>query len=576
MKKQRGLALLEMALYMILASTIIIGSWAKWQDGVEEDLRITIAGEMTTLSKSVIIYANKYKAQIKAGQTITSIATATAPTVSELATLNVGLPSTFTANPLLDNGYKISVTYIGGTLDDVRTLVYTAKPIQNSSGVADKLWAILIANKIGSKGVYSNNYPDFLYAVGGATIYPNPAIDPVTSHGYAAIVGIVDTLSSNNALTYWKEPVISFASLPLCDINSLWHTRIVQNPTVGTGPRAYTCDGAGVWKALGVDDTGNFTVAGTTSTGKLLPTDVTAVGDTCDATTEKGKLSKDTDGNPLFCQSGTYKQVANSLANESTNYELRYRLTAAGNVPTVADTTNLITNTTINDNFSTTRMNDSFVINRAYTKLGQLNFAADTQLVWHAGPNVTAGPGAVQDLSRWGAVESGNSIRSSGTASYNGSNYRIPAVAPYITGNSYMGDPCLAISPVANRRFITMQKIPAGHASSINATLSAGGKPVLDSAGNPQISFSILQITIDGNICSQSSSSGGALGWRAAESISCTARMDDTVDHVVAMCVEQPAAMTAGAGAPFGSGAVDASLREKEYFYINGNINALK
>ena len=59
--------------------------------------------------------------------------------------------------------------------------------------------------------------------------------------------------------SFWEDPVASFAALPTCNAAVTWRTRIVQTPTVGAGPRAYTCNGS-VWVALAVNDQGNLTV----------------------------------------------------------------------------------------------------------------------------------------------------------------------------------------------------------------------------------------------------------------------------------------------------------------------------
>jgi len=59
---------------------------------------------------------------------------------------------------------------------------------------------------------------------------------------------------------FWKDPVATIGALPACNAASTGHTRVVQTPSVGTGPRAYTCSGA-AWQALAVDDAGNLTVA---------------------------------------------------------------------------------------------------------------------------------------------------------------------------------------------------------------------------------------------------------------------------------------------------------------------------
>ncbi|WP_096697846.1 shufflon system plasmid conjugative transfer pilus tip adhesin PilV [Polaromonas sp. AER18D-145] len=74
--------------------------------------------------------------------------------------------------------------------------------------------------------------------------------------------------------TYWQDPVPSYAALPACNALSAGHTRVVSNPSVGSGPRPYTCTGA-AWAALSVDDQGNSyqagvaTNAGMNSSGRI-------------------------------------------------------------------------------------------------------------------------------------------------------------------------------------------------------------------------------------------------------------------------------------------------------------------
>ena len=65
---------------------------------------------------------------------------------------------------------------------------------------------------------------------------------------------------------YWQSPVSTSGSLPACTASSQWTTRIVQTPSGGTGPRAYTCNGAS-WQPLAVDDLGNLRVDGEISVG---------------------------------------------------------------------------------------------------------------------------------------------------------------------------------------------------------------------------------------------------------------------------------------------------------------------
>ncbi len=112
---------------------------------------------------------------------------------------------------------------------------------------------------------------------------------------------------------YWGDPVSSFAGLGACDAASFGVTRVALAPAVGSGPRAYTCDGLGTWSALGVDDDGNFTVAGRAEVAKLggdLEIDSLAVaGDACSV---EGRLARSSQSFLLTCQSGTWKSATPS------------------------------------------------------------------------------------------------------------------------------------------------------------------------------------------------------------------------------------------------------------------------
>ena len=107
---------------------------------------------------------------------------------------------------------------------------------------------------------------------------------------------------------YWKDPVATFATLPVCNGTSAWQTRVVQTPTVGTGPRAYTCDGTS-WQPLGVDNSGNITVGGTATlnnlAGNLTVTPVAVIGTAC---APNGRIAQDGSGLILSCQSGVWRR----------------------------------------------------------------------------------------------------------------------------------------------------------------------------------------------------------------------------------------------------------------------------
>ncbi len=108
--------------------------------------------------------------------------------------------------------------------------------------------------------------------------------------------------------TFWRDPVETAAGLGTCDATQRGFTRAVLTPTVGTGPRAYTCDGTGSWAAIGVDDSGNIRVDGTAVINRLagsLEISEIAVEDA--ACVRNGSIAREVDGKFLSCQGGIWK-----------------------------------------------------------------------------------------------------------------------------------------------------------------------------------------------------------------------------------------------------------------------------
>jgi hypothetical protein len=101
---------------------------------------------------------------------------------------------------------------------------------------------------------------------------------------------------------FWQDPVANFAALPACNAAAINQTRVAQTPSVGTGPRAYTCDGA-VWQALGVNDSGNMTISGTATMANAAITGTATVGAAC---APNGLVAQDGTGLLLSCQSGVW------------------------------------------------------------------------------------------------------------------------------------------------------------------------------------------------------------------------------------------------------------------------------
>jgi len=113
---------------------------------------------------------------------------------------------------------------------------------------------------------------------------------------------------------YWKDPVNTFATLPACNAAAAWQTRIVKTPTTGTGPRAYSCDGA-TWKALALDDSGNLTIPATASVGKVQVNDVVTENTAC---SPNGLVARDAVGLLLSCQSSVWKKATGTTGTGLT------------------------------------------------------------------------------------------------------------------------------------------------------------------------------------------------------------------------------------------------------------------
>jgi type II secretory pathway pseudopilin PulG len=126
--------------------------------------------------------------------------------------------------------------------------------------------------------------------------------------------------------SYWEDPVATYASLPACNSNTQYQTRIVQTPSVGSGPRPYTCDGA-VWQPLAVNDAGNLvvpnnlTVTGNTTSGTVTSNGRLKTGEYLElgtvaveggACSPNGLVARDANGLLLSCQSGIWRSPSHT------------------------------------------------------------------------------------------------------------------------------------------------------------------------------------------------------------------------------------------------------------------------
>lgn len=134
-----------------------------------------------------------------------------------------------------------------------------------------------------------------------------------------SVLSCVSGLWKKAGSSFWQDPAANFAALPPCDAAALNHTRVVRTPTTGTGPRAYTCDGAGAWRALALDDGGNLTVPGRASVNQLDGNlQVTAVGVAGAACSTVGRISMTAAGDLLTCKGGVWTASGGGFASCQT------------------------------------------------------------------------------------------------------------------------------------------------------------------------------------------------------------------------------------------------------------------
>lgn len=134
-----------------------------------------------------------------------------------------------------------------------------------------------------------------------------------------AVLSCVSSVWKKAGSSFWQDPVPNFASLPACDAMALNHTRVVRTPTTGVGPRGYTCDGAGTWRALAIDDSGNITVPGRANVNQLEGNlQVTSVGVAGAACSSVGRIAMSAAGDLLTCKGGVWTASGGGFASCQT------------------------------------------------------------------------------------------------------------------------------------------------------------------------------------------------------------------------------------------------------------------
>jgi hypothetical protein len=145
-------------------------------------------------------------------------------------------------------------------------------------------------------------------------------VGAIAQDGTGALLGCISPAMTwqSQGSAYWKDPVATKAALDAitCNASISWQTRVVESPTTGSGPRAYTCNGAS-WQPLAVDDTGNLTVPGLLTVGKLYLQKVAVAGTACNPAVD-GNFALDSSGITLTCQAGVWSYPSGGLGYAQT------------------------------------------------------------------------------------------------------------------------------------------------------------------------------------------------------------------------------------------------------------------
>lgn len=140
-------------------------------------------------------------------------------------------------------------------------------------------------------------------------------VGAIGSSAAGAVLACEGGVWKQGGSAFWADPVATAGAMPACTAALLNQTRIVQTPSIGTGPRAFTCNGAGSWLPLGVDDAGNLAVAGTATMGGLVLTTINVENTACPT---NGRVSRNAGGATLHCESGVWRRGVNSSGDTMT------------------------------------------------------------------------------------------------------------------------------------------------------------------------------------------------------------------------------------------------------------------
>jgi type II secretory pathway pseudopilin PulG len=322
-KHQRGLTLLEVLLSLMVMAALLVGV-VKLLQRYSDDVKTSITAQhFAAVGDAATAYIKDNYA------TVVAAATTTTPAVVTVSMLiNTGyLPSGFSATnnyqqtvcvlvlePSTNVLNGLVIGQDGTTIDDV-TLGNIAATVGAAGG---GVYSTATTTMRGAMGGWAVAATDFKANCSGSTVtqaakvgHPVMALwfsngdlasgylhrNAVTGHTELATMNTPIIMASTQTVgatctttaaiaadsagavlscqsgtwasqgsSYWKNPVTTYTTLPACSSSIAWQTRVVETPTTGTGPRAYTCNGSS-WVALAVNDAGALTVAGTLTVG---------------------------------------------------------------------------------------------------------------------------------------------------------------------------------------------------------------------------------------------------------------------------------------------------------------------
>ncbi|PPC84793.1 MAG: hypothetical protein CTY35_00285 [Methylotenera sp.] len=370
-KKLKGFTLIEVSVVVFILTLVTVAKLKEESRDLRLAIGKAQGQQVKVLKEGLYSYGLKHFNAVINNTAVTGVAVTRAPTVAELKTLGF-LNSGFSVTGYYNTGYLTSITPAPAGCPvascNIQGLVYLNQPLRDPiNNAVDGPTLGEAVRQIGADGGASIRTPGTISGLSGGWNVPNPLgatrgilaarigmgseLDftaylrrdgtlPMTGNlnlggnsvtslavvvegaacanngqlstdASGAVVSCQGGLQARQASKYWKDAVDTKAILNAtpCNASTIWETRVVKTPSIGSGPRAYTCNGA-AWSAVAMDDSGNISVDGTATlaklNGNLEVTSVVLEGAAC---SPNGRIARDNVGLILSCQSGAFKKA---------------------------------------------------------------------------------------------------------------------------------------------------------------------------------------------------------------------------------------------------------------------------